>query len=183
MKACVFLADGFETVEALAVVDVLKRAKIDTRMYSVMDSIMVKSAQDIEVKADALFDYEECSKADVIFLPGGMPGTLNLENHSGVISIIKQFYEEKKIIAAICAAPSILGHLGMLKGIRATSFGSFTDQLEGAIVTEDRVVASDNIITSRGMGTAIDLGLELVTILKGKAEADRISTGTYYSER
>lgn len=181
MEACVFLADGFETVEALAVVDVLKRVGVDVVTVSVTGSKSVVSSHDIVVVADMLFDEEACMASEMIFLPGGMPGTTNLENHYGVINVVKSFYEQGKMIAAICAAPSILGHLGFLEGRRATSHGSFTNHLKGAVVTDEPVVIDGSIITSRGMGTAVELGLTLAELLKGRDEAERISKAIHFN--
>lgn len=177
MKVCVFLANGFETVEALAVVDILRRAAIDTVTVSITGTRNVESSQKIMIQADTTFEEakEECYGAEVVFLPGGMPGTLNLQAHKGVISVVEDYFEKGKIIAAICAAPSILGGLGMLQGRNATSHASVVEKLTGATYLEQPVVVDGNIITSQGMGTAIPLGLELVRKLAGDNEAQRIS--------
>lgn len=183
MKVCVFLADGFETVEALAVVDVLRRAGIDTVTVSVMEGRTVMSSHNIRVEADAVFKDVEAQiyDADVVFLPGGMPGTMNLKAHEGVIHVVKDFNEKGKRIAAICAAPGrILGELGMLEGKRATCHSSVEDRLFGATFVDEPVVVDGNIITSRGMGTAILLGLELVRQLVGKEKADKIAGSIHF---
>lgn len=181
MEVCVFLADGFEMVEALAVVDILRRARVETVMVSVSDSLEVTSSHNVKFMADMIFDEEACMQAKAAFLPGGMPGTRNLEGHPGVLSVIKNFYEDGKTVAAICAAPSIFGHLGILKGKKATSHAGFVDQLEGAEFVDEPVVVADNVITSRGMGTAVELGLILAERFKGSECRDSIVKSIHYS--
>jgi 4-methyl-5(b-hydroxyethyl)-thiazole monophosphate biosynthesis len=162
----VHLADGFEEIEALAVVDVLRRAEIDAKTVSVTGSRTVRGAHDIAVNADLLFaeaDYEKC---EMIVLPGGMPGTLNLGKHEGLAKQLKAFAENGKWLAAICAAPGVLGKMSLLKGKRVTSYPGVEDQLTGAVYSEERVVQDGRIVTSRGPGTAIEFALELVKLLK-----------------
>lgn len=162
----VHLADGFEEIEALAVVDILRRADIAVKTVSVAGGKNVRGAHDIVVAADLLFqdaDYAEC---EMIVLPGGMPGTANLAGHEGLIKQIGAFAQSGKWIAAICAAPSILGKMSLLKGRRATSFPGYEDEMIGVEYTEDRVVRDGNFITSRGAGTAIEFALKLVELLK-----------------
>ena len=172
---CTFLAPGFEEVEALAVVDLLRRAKIETKLVSTTDDIYVTSSHNITIKADCLIDDVDYSQEDIVFLPGGIPGTPNLENNKRVTELVLDFYNSGRKIAAICAAPSIFGHLGLLNGKKATSYPDFMSELTGATVMEDAVVIDGNIITSRGMGTAIDLGLALVGIIKGEDFASNLA--------
>lgn len=179
-KVYVFLAEGFETVEALAVVDVLRRAKVEVVTVAVGEDLLITSAQKIAVKADKLLSEELYEDGDVVFLPGGMPGTRNLEADEKVVSIVRKQYEAGKIIAAICAAPSVFGHMNLLNGRKATCFPGFEKDLLGAEVVTDRVVVDENVITSRGMGTAIDLGLVLVEQLVNKETADTISSSIQY---
>ena len=169
-KVYVFLTEGFELVEALAVVDVLRRASIDVVTVSIMDKKTVMSAQKVEVVADTMFADNDYSKADVLFLPGG-PGTKGLEAHEGLVAVLKKHFADGKQLAAICAAPSVFGHLGFLEGKQATCFPGFEGELRGAQFVPERVVCDGNIVTSRGMGTAIDLGLCLV----GRLVCDKIS--------
>ncbi len=169
-KVYVFLTEGFELVEALAVVDVLRRASIETITVSIMDKKTVMSAQKVEVTADTMFEDNNYDNADVLFLPGG-PGTNGLEAHAGLVEVLKKHFAAGKQIAAICAAPSVLGHLGFLEGKTATCFPGFEGELRGAQFVPERVVCDGNIVTSRGMGTAVDLGLCLV----GRLASDRIS--------
>ena len=166
-KICVFTADGFEEIEGLTVVDLLRRAGAEVLMVSVGEGLTVKGAHNIELKADVLFDETCYEDADVLVLPGGMPGTLNLRNHEKLCALLKEFAAKDKKIAAICAAPMILGELGLLKGKKATCFPGFEKYLDGAqvLLAPVRVVTDGNITTSRGMGTSVDLGLEIVKLL------------------
>ena len=167
-KICVFTADGFEEIEGLTVVDLLRRAGAEVLMVSVGEGLTVKGAHNIELKADVLFDETCYEDADVLVLPGGMPGTLNLRNHEKLCALLKEFAAKDKKIAAICAAPMILGELGFLKGKKATCYPGFEDKLTEAEVCTDRVVRDGNITTSRGLGTAIPFALELISQLYGK---------------
>lgn len=168
MKAYLHLAEGFEEIEALTVVDVLRRANIHIEMVSVLRTKEVVGAHDIKVVSDILFEeanYEDC---DMIIFPGGIPGILNLEEHKGLIKIIQEFYFRDKWIAAICAAPKILGNLGLLKDKKATCYPGFEEELVGAKLSDKNVVLDSNIITSRGPGTAIAFSLKIVEVLLGK---------------
>ena len=185
MKVLAFLTDGFETVEALAVIDILRRANIGVDTVSITGNKSVKSAQNIIVEADKLIedwaDENNYEIEDVCFLPGG-PGHKTYYDCDKLIDMLKVHNEAGGRIAAICAAPSVLGKLGFLKGKRATAFPGFEDMLEGAEVAPktERVVTDGNITTSRGMGTSVDLGLELVTLIKGKELADELAVSTQY---
>ncbi len=179
-KAYVFLADGFETVEALAVVDILRRAGVETVTVGVSQKSEIISAQNITVRADRMLDEEDYTDADIVFLPGGMPGTRNLEADEKVLNIVKKQYESGKIVTAICAAPSILGHLNILQGKKATCYPVFEKDLYGAKLMTERVVEDGNVITSRGMGTAVDLGLVLVERLLGREASEKIASGIQY---
>ena len=174
MKVYVHLADGYEEIEALTVVDVLRRAEIDVQTVSVTGKKEVAGAHHIKVIADLLFEDTDYSKADMIVLPGGMPGTLNLEQHEGLRGKILEFQNTGKWLAAICAAPSVLGKLELLKGRTATCFPGFEKYLAGAEFCEDLVAVSGNIITSRGPGTAIYFALEIVRIIKGEDMAKKL---------
>lgn len=169
----VFLADGFEIIEALAPVDMLTRAKIDVKTVGVTGE-MVTSSCGVQVKADMSIDDFDFYDVQAVVLPGGMPGTLNLENNPIVGRTIDNAVNTSTPICAICAAPSILGHKGLLKGKEATCFPGFEDALDGAILSEKYVVTDGNIITARGAGVCIDFGLEIVKKLKGAEIADEI---------
>lgn len=162
-KIGVFFAQGCEEMEGLIVVDVLRRAKFDVVSISVTDEKMVTGSHDITFCTDMLFQEVDFNQFDALVLPGGMPGTQHLQEHEGVKQIVQQFFEAKKLVAAICAAPSVLGSIGILKGKQATCHPGFEDKLQGAYLKEDNVVVDQNVITSRGMGTAIDFGLAIVS--------------------
>ena len=162
-KIGVFFAQGCEEMEGLIVVDVLRRAKLEVISISATGQKMVTGSHNITFSTDQLFEEVDFKDLDAIVLPGGMPGTLNLEAHEGVKHKVKEFYEAGKLVSAICAAPSVLGSVGILEGKQATCHPGFEDKLHGALIKEDTVVIDHNIITSRGMGTAIDFGLAIVS--------------------
>lgn len=182
-KVSVFFGTGYEEIEALTVVDILRRAGIETDMVSVTGEQMVEGSHGMAVKMDKLLAEVDFASVDMIVLPGGMPGTRNLEACEPLMAQVDAFYEAGKGLAAICAAPSIFGHRGMLKGKKACSFPDFESHLEGAEVTQNPVETAGNIITSRGMGCAIDFGLAIVAQYQGeekaKALADKIIYGYY----
>ncbi len=170
----VFLASGFEEIEALAVVDVLRRAELDVITVGVGEDFVIGSHQ-IPVAADIYErDLVLDEKVQAIVLPGGMPGTLNLEKSPVVQKAIDWAIENEKLVCAICAAPSILGHKGLLKGKEATAFPGFEEELIGATISEKYVVRDGNIITARGMGSAIEFGLQIAEVLAGEHTAKKI---------
>ncbi len=167
----VFLADGFEEIEALATVDIIRRAGIECTTVGVGNAV-ITGAHNIKVTADSTtLKYGD---VDAVILPGGMPGTANLEQSDIVISAVKYAADNNKLIAAICAAPSILGHLGLLEGKTATCYDGFEKDLIGARVSGDKVCVDGNIITARGAGVAIDFALEIVAFLKNRKTAEKI---------
>lgn len=168
-----FLADGFEIIEALAPVDMLRRAKIDVKTVGVTGSTVTSSCG-VAVNADITIDEFVCDHTDAIILPGGMPGTLNLENNQIVQSAIEKAADDNVLICAICAAPSILGHKGLLKGKNAIAFPGFEKDLEGAVISDDYVVADGNFITAKGAGVATEFGLKIVEKLTDKETAVKI---------
>lgn len=184
-KAYAFLAKGFEEVEALAVIDVLRRASVDMQMISISDELLVTGSHGISIMTDRLFSDIEDEDADLYFLPGGLEGTNNLMAHKGLCQLLKNKFSEGRHIAAVCAAPSVLGQLGILQGKKATCYPGFEDKLTGAVVlTGDRnirVVTDGNVTTSRGMGTSIELGLELTSVLVDKATSDNLALGIQHS--
>lgn len=179
-KIGVFLATGFEECEALLVVDVCRRAGLDLKTVSVTGEKEVTSSHGVTVTADLLLQDVDFDGLDMIVLPGGMPGTKNLEACEPLMEQVDVFYEKGKCISAICAAPSIFGHKGFLKGRNATSYPEFESHLEGAEVSRNSVEVSDHVTTSRGLGTAIDFGLAIVERYKGKEEAERIAKAIIY---
>ncbi len=179
-KVCVFFGTGYEEIEALTVVDLLRREDIPVDMVSITGEKNVAGSHGICVKTDCLLEDVDFGGVDMIVLPGGMPGTVNLEACAPLMEQVEAFYRAGKDIAAICAAPSILGHRGMLKGKKACSFPTFEEHLEGAEVTQNPVETADNIITGRGMGCAIDFGLAIVGKLKGKEQAAVLAGNVVY---
>lgn len=171
----VHLATGFEEIEALTPIDVLRRAGQNVQTISIMESKLVKSSRGVEVMADLLFSEADYSKADLLVLPGGMPGSKNLDNHKELHQKLLSANQQGKWIAAICAAPMVLGHLGLLKGKTATCFPGMETELTGAHVTTNAVEISGKIITSRGAGTSLHFALSLVEILCGNEKAREIA--------
>ena len=179
-KVVVFLADGFEEVEGLTVVDLLRRAGAVVETVSIMGKLQIDGAHGIQVEADELLEKAFFDDAELLVLPGGMPGTLHLLDHATVNEVIKKFAGEGKLVAAICAAPSVLGAAGILEGRRATCHPGFEEKLTGAATSEDAVVVDGNIITSRGMGTAIPFALEIVRYFADDAAVEHIKDGLVY---
>ncbi len=170
----VFFANGFEEVEALAVVDVLRRAEIQTVCVGV-GSDVITGAHGISVICDTVESAVSLNDdVDAVVLPGGMPGTLNLEKSPVVSSFVDYMAQNDKLICAICAAPSILGHKGLLKGKKATCFPGFESELEGAETSGDFVVEDGNIITAKGMGSAVKFGIAIGARFVGKEKMRKI---------
>lgn len=179
-KVYVFLATGFEEIEAGTPVDILRRAGVEVQMVSIEDKDYVTGARGITFKADAKFSEVDKDAADIIVLPGGMPGTTNLYNFAPLMDLVKEYNSKGKRIAAICAAPTIFGKLGLLEGRKACCYPDMEDDLKGADVSYDSVVTDGNITTSRGMGTAIDFSLELLTLLTDRQNADEMAKKVVY---
>jgi protein deglycase len=175
MKVTVHLAEGFEEIEAVSIIDVLRRAGIETVVVSVTGKPAVKGAHGLIISADTLFEEFDYKTADMIILPGGMPGASNLKSHTGLRGKILEFQKEGKPLGAICAAPMVLGDLGILKNRRATCFPGFENQLTGAKVTGSEVEVADKVITGKGPGVAIKFALGIVEMLKGKALAEKLA--------
>lgn len=179
-KIGIFMADGCEEIEGLTVVDIVRRAGIDITTISISDKNEVAGAHGITFLADAKKDEVDFSTLDGIVLPGGMPGTTNLGADETVDKVIREFAAGGKLVAAICAAPSVLGQAGILNGKHATSYPGFESKLTGAVTSEDPVVQDGNVITSRGMGTAIAFALEIVSYFTDKKTADKLAESIIY---
>lgn len=175
MKTAILFADGFEEVEAIAVVDVLRRAAVECTMVSITGNKVVSSARNVKIVVDKLMEEVNFDEYGMLILPGGMPGTKDLAESEEVEKIILKFYSNKKILAAICAAPSILGQLGLLEGEKAVCYPGYEEKLKGAVISGEKAVISNQFITSRGAGTALEFGLKIVEFIKGKEKADLIS--------
>ena len=188
MKAYIFLADGFEEVEALTTADIMIRAGIEVKLVKVPGGTddkcrAVRGSHDIKVKPDLTLGTDisdnELLDADCVVLPGGMPGTKNLAASDSVINTIKAYDKAGKVVAAICAAPSVLGTNGLLKGRKATCFPGFEDKLEGAEKIDAGAVRDENIVTGKSMGSAVTFGLKVVETLIGKDAADKVEASIY----
>ncbi|MGN0659978.1 MAG: DJ-1 family glyoxalase III [Emergencia sp.] len=176
----VFLATGFEEIEALTAVDLLRRADIQVKTVSIMEERMVYGAHGVGVEADILFHQGDYAKAAMLVLPGGMPGTVNLCNHRELNEELTDFYRSGRPVAAICAAPMVLARAGILKGHQATIYTGMEDELAGAEHGEGNVVISGNVITSKGPGTAMEFALSLIRVLKGEPAAAEVAAGLLY---
>lgn len=168
-----FLANGFEEIEALAPVDILRRAELKVITVGVGGK-EIDGAHGIKVVADIEESEVLTDNMDMVILPGGMPGTINLDHSPIVSASVDYCYKHNLPIGAICAAPSVLGHLGVLKGKRATCFPGFESELDCAEFTGEPVTRDGNIITSRGAGCAVEFGLEIVSLLLGEERAEKL---------
>ena len=176
----VFLADGFETVEALCPIDLMRRAGLEVSTVSISGSYEVTSRQNITVLCDTALDCVDLDKAELLMLPGGMPGSDNLAKCEALCSLLVKAYERDIALAAICAAPYVLGMLGILKGKQATCYPGFEGLLEGAYISEQTVVRDGNIVTGAGMGVATEFGLELISLLGSEEKADEIARSVIF---
>lgn len=178
-KIYAFVSDGMEEVECLAVCDVLVRAGEDVKLVSIMDSREITGSHGFKITADLMFE-EISDDGDILFLPGGLPGTTHLAEHEGLGDLLKAHCRAGKRLAAVCAAPSVLGGLGLLKGLKATCFPGWEHTLKGAEYTGDGVVTDGLVSTGRGLGWSLDLGLELVRILEGEKTAEELKKKIQY---
>ena len=172
MKVYLFLVTGFEEIEAVAAIDVLRRAEIDVKTVSITGNQAVEGAHGIVVQADALFENCDFSNGQMLILPGG---TIKLGEHEALVQLIKEYYKNEKYIAAICAAPMILGNLGLLQGKEAIAYPGFEKYLKGAILSSEKVVRAGKIITAKGPGATIDFALKIVETLKSKELASKLA--------
>ena len=180
-KVYVFLANGFEDVEALIPVDVLRRGGVEVVTVSVTGSQIVETAHRVKVVADALFEDVDVSDADLLLLPGGMPGASNLNAHEGVRQALLSQAEQGKKLAAICAAPLVLGGLGLLQGRRATCYPGFEQTLEGAEPTGELFTVDGNITTGEGPAAAFPFAYSLLAQLVDEETAQQVAVGMRYA--
>lgn len=176
-KVALFLANGFEEIEALATADILRRAWIPVETVSISDDREVTGAHNITVTADITFKKSDFSDVQMLVLPGGMPGAKHLNEHDGLKKLLVKFNLHGKPIAAICAAPMVLGGLGLLNGKRATCYPGFETELKGAHVTGEKVVTDGNITTAKGPGLVFDFALSLVEQIAGKGTRQDVQKG------
>ncbi len=181
-KVYVFLANGFEDVEALIPVDVLRRGGVDVVTVSVVEnSKVVETAHRVRIEADELFDDCDFVDADLLMLPGGMPGASNLNEHEGVRNALLKQHADGKKVAAICAAPLVLGGLGILRGKRATCYPGFEQTLEGATYTAELCTVDGNVTTGEGPAAAFPFAYSLLSQLKDKETAEQIAVGMRFA--
>jgi 4-methyl-5(b-hydroxyethyl)-thiazole monophosphate biosynthesis len=176
-RACVLLAAGFEEIEAVTIIDVLRRAEVEVITLSIEGGLAVRGSHGITVEADRKLADAQGESWDAVLLPGGIPGATNLRDSRAVQDLIKKQHGREGRIGAICAAPIALGAAGVLAGRKATSYPGFEKELRGATCVSDRVVRDGNITTSRGPGTALDFALAVAAELRGAAVADTLRRG------
>ena len=169
-----FFADGFEEIEALTAVDTLRRAGLNVKIVSVTPDEIVVGAHDVSVLCDVNFNNCDFFDAGLLLLPGGMPGAATLDKHEGLRRLILDFVAKGKPVAAICAAPMVLGKLGLLKGKKATCYPGFEQYLEGAECTGAPVERDGNIITGKGPGAAMEFALTVVDMMLGKEKVQEL---------
>lgn len=182
-RVIVFLAEGFEEVEALTVVDYLRRVDIVVDTVSITNEKQVKGAHNIVVMADKIIDeLEDLVNYTTVIIPGGMPGATNLRDNEKVTNIVKGIYEKQKLVAAICAGPIVLHRAGILNDKLVTSFPGFEEELAGAVYTGKNVERDGNIITARGPYFAVDFALEIVDYLLGEEKVEELKESILYHE-
>lgn len=180
----IHLAEGFEEVEALTAVDILRRAEIDVQTVSITGQKMVNGTHGIPVEADILYEEADYASCEMIVLPGGLPGADYLEAHEGLAKHIVSFAkDESKKLAAICAAPQVFGTCGILEGKNATIYPGMEGHLKEGKATGENVTVDGNIITGMGPAIAMEFALKLVEELKGKAAAEEVADDMLYDRR
>ena len=175
----IFLAPGFEEIEALTVIDVLRRADISVKSVSITDDLTVVGAHAITVSADCVLKDVDFEAAHYLILPGGMPGATNLSNCKPLTAHLQAHYEAQKPLAAICAAPLVLGRLGLLQGLEAICYPGFEHELQGARLSHQNVVQSQRVVTAKGPAYALDFALKLVADIKGDSVAEAIKKAMF----
>jgi len=173
-RVCVVLANGFEELEAVTLVDVLRRAEVEVVTLGV-EGKLVQGSHGICMQADATLEESGHESWEMVILPGGLPGANTLRDNDDVQSLLRRQHEVGGLLAAICAAPIALGKAGVLRGRRATCYPSFEEQLIGAETSQARIVQDGTIHTSRGPGTALDFALHLAGVLVGEERADSLA--------
>ena len=180
-KVYVFLANGFEDVEALIPVDVLRRGGVEVVTVSITGSQVVETAHRVRIEADRLFEECDFSDADLLMLPGGMPGASNLNDHNGVREALLRQNAAGRRVAAICAAPLVLGGLGILRGKHATCYPGFEQTLEGATYTGDLCTVDGNVTTGEGPAAAFPFAYSLLAQLTNEATSRQVAVGMRFA--
>lgn len=177
----VFLAEGFEEMEALGTVDILRRAQINVQTVSVIGNKVVTSSHGVSVCADVLFDEIDTETCEMMVLPGGLPGATNLADHVALCKALQAQDVKHKYVAAICAAPMVLGKIGILKNKRATCYPGFDKYLEEAEYTANLVEVDGHIITGKGPAAVSEFAFTLVRLLVGDAKELEVRQGMLFS--
>lgn len=180
MKTAIYLGKGFEEIEALTVIDILRRAGIEIDMVSISNDVEVTGSHGITVRADKKMKKTKIDEYNMIIFPGGLPGTTNLGNCNELMQAVVKFVNEGKWVAAICAAPSLFGKLGILQGKKACAYPGYEEELKGAQVEYNQVSVDGKIITSRGMGCSIPFALKIVECLVSKELSDKLKEKIIY---
>ncbi len=170
-----FLANGFEETEAITPVDLLVRGGLEVKLVSVTGEKMVTGSHGFKIEADLLFEEADFGNAELVILPGGMPGTNNLGAHKGLVNLLKERNERKERIAAICAAPMVFARNGILDEKKAICYPGCESELSKALIQDAKVVTDGHITTGMGPGTAMDFGIELLKLLKGEEISDQVA--------
>lgn len=181
-QALIFLAPGYEEVEMLTVVDLLRRSHISIDMVSITDSLEVTSSHDVTIKADKLFEEADFDAAEMIILPGGIPGTPNLLAYKPLTDKIQEFAARGKWLSAVCAAPTIYDDLKLYQGRKATCYPAFAEKLQDASYVKQPVVVDDIFITSRGAGTSIEFAAAIIERFAGKEAAKDVLQAIIYQD-
>ena len=175
MNLLLLLANGFEEIEALGTLDLLRRGNVSVTTCTLNRTPLTLGAHNIAVEAELCLTELDSTQYDGVILPGGMGGSQALAATHGVLELLRDYQQQNKWICAICAAPSILGQKGLLVGKKATCYPGFEDHLTGAVVTGDRVSVDGNVITAKGAGAATEFGLAIVKYLCGQETADKLA--------
>ena len=173
----IYLATGFEEIEAVTIGDILRRGNVPVQYVSLTGNLRVTGSHGITLQADIGWEGSDFENGELIALPGGMPGTRHLAQHQGLLEKIREFHGQGKWVTALCAAPLVLAEAGILKGKKATIYPGMEDELGDALFQEDRVVLDGNIITSRGPGTAMEFALALLEVLTDRETSQRVQGG------
>lgn len=180
-KVILFLAEGFEEVEALTVVDYLRRKDINVDAVSITEDNKVKGAHEILVLADkTINDIKDIDDYDAVIIPGGLPGATNLRDNDKVIDVVKKVNENGKLTAAICAGPIVLERAGIIKDKKVTSYPGFEDDLKNGVYIEQNVVRDGSIITARGPALAVDFAIEIIKYLLGEEKSEELKKDILY---
>lgn len=179
-KILMLIHNGFEEIEALTTVDLCRRAGLEVCVCSMTGNEMLQGAHAIRVKADALFENVTPQSYDMVILPGGLPNATSLRDDQRVMDVLRDFHKKRKWLGAICAAPIALERAGLLQGRMATSYPGCLAEEQACQYTEASVVVDEKIVTSRGVGTAIEFALQIIALLVSPEKSKEIGTGILY---